>query len=536
MNPRKISYADKRVLLIESSGNMRATIVQMLRQLGVVNIQAMTVNERVFELLQDSFFDIILLGHNSSDKVTGVQLLEEARYRGYMRPTSGWIFMTSDSSQAVVLHAIDSNPDYLLTKPFTVEELKNRIDQLIAKKQILHPVDVALEQGDIGRAIRACDQVSVHDPCYEFARRIKAQLLIDQGQPEKALEILETRYWEDSDKDTGLVMAQALMELERLDEARDLLQSLIETYPLFVPAMDLLAKNYERAGELELARAALQEATARSPLGIPRQMELGRVATQTRELQLAETAFRRSIVLGRNSCYRSPEPYLRLAVIRRLEMADADRHRLIELRNEFDTLLSNAGQAFPKDPELKVRTHLLRADVCRDLGESVAADRFWLEAQKLNQQLSQPLDLKRESLMFSGDAVPILEEIGELPGAKKRPALERDEALSDKVNRLAVRHYLAGKYSQALRYLNMSIEYNPTNASALLNLAQLYMEVARDQPMRREARVKMARRFLTLAQRLALTSLQRQRCEELQGYLQQPLEAMPVGSLGGLLR
>jgi CheY-like chemotaxis protein len=96
---RKVDYSDKRVLLIDSSGNVRSAIFHMLRRLGVHNIQAASINDRVFSLISEGGFDLILLGHNGSDTVSGIQVLEEARYRGYMKPSAGWVFMTSDASQ-----------------------------------------------------------------------------------------------------------------------------------------------------------------------------------------------------------------------------------------------------------------------------------------------------------------------------------------------------------------------------------------------------------------------------------------------------
>lgn len=178
---RKVDYTDKNVLLIDSSGNLRSTIYYMLRELGVKNLKATTVNEKVLQLIEEEHFDIILLGHNSSDAVTGMQLLEEARFRGYIRPTAGWIFMTSDASQEVVLHAIDSRPDDLLTRPFSIDELKNRLDQLVLRKQVLRPVEQAIEIGDLEGAILACDDIPRHDPNIDYARRLKAALLIQLG-------------------------------------------------------------------------------------------------------------------------------------------------------------------------------------------------------------------------------------------------------------------------------------------------------------------------------------------------------------------
>lgn len=534
---RKVDYTDKNVLLIDSSGNLRSTIYYMLRELGVKNLKATTVNEKVLQLIEEEHFDIILLGHNSSDAVTGMQLLEEARFRGYIRPTAGWIFMTSDASQEVVLHAIDSRPDDLLTRPFSIDELKNRLDQLVLRKQVLRPVEQAIEIGDLEGAILACDDIPRHDPNIDYARRLKAALLIQLGRPDEAYEVLEPIFWQDPDKDTGLSMAQALIGMQRLGEAGDLLDSLIENYPLLIAAYDLRAQVHEKNGDLEHAREILKAATAKAPLGIPRQMELGRVATQTRVLDLAEGAYRKSIVLGRRSCYRSPEPYLRLANIRRLEMKSADSRRQIELRNDLDAILNNAEFNFAKDPALKVRTALLRAQASEDMGEQEEAQRLNEEAQRRNAALNQPLQLERERLSLSGDPVPLLEPEAESAATHEAPRqVRRDPEMSDKVNRLGVKHYLAGKGSQAIRYFGLAIEYDPGNVPALLNLAQMFLEAARDQESKREERLKMVDRYLRLTERLPLEAAEKLRQSQLKTMRRMPLSELPEGSLGVLLR
>lgn len=538
MSLRKVDYSDKNVLLIDSSGNLRSTIYYMLRELGVKNLRATSVNDKVLQLIEEEFFDIILLGHNSSDAVTGMQLLEEARFRGYIRPTAGWIFMTSDASQEVVLHAIDSHPDDLLTRPFSIDELKNRLDQLVLRKQVLRPIEQAIEVGDLEGAVLACDDIPRHDPNIDYAYRLKATLLIRLGRPDEAYEVLEPIFWQEPDKDTGLCMAQALIGMQRLEEAGTLLDSLIESYPLLISAYDLRAQVYEKSGDLDQARETLRAATAKAPLGIPRQMELGRVATQTKVLDLAEGAYRKSIALGRNSCYRSPEPYLRLANIRRLEMKSSDARRQIELRNDMDAILNNAEYHFSKDPALKVRATLLRAQVCEDMGEQEEAERLNDEAQRRNAELSQPLELERERLSLSGDVVPVLEPEPEpaRSGHEVVRQIHRDPEMSGKVNRLGVKHYLAGKNSQALRYFGLAIEYDPGNVPALLNLAQMFLEVARDQENKREERLRMVDRYLRLTDRLPLEAAEKLRQSQLKVWRRMPLSELPQGSLGMLLR
>jgi tetratricopeptide (TPR) repeat protein len=536
---RKIDYSDKNVLLIDSSGNLRSTIYYMLRELGVKNLRTTTVNDKVLALIEEEPCDIILLGHNSSDAVSGMQLLEEARFRGYIRPTAGWIFMTSDASQELVLHAIDCRPDDLLTRPFSIDELKTRLDHLVLRKQVLRPVEQSIEAGDLEGAVLACDDIPRHDPNSDYARRLKATLLIELGRADEAYAVLEPIFWQAPDKDTGLCMAQALIGMGRLGEAGELLDGLIENYPLLIAAYDLRAQVYERSGDLEQARETLREATAKAPLGIPRQMELGRVATQTRVLELAEGAYRKSIVLGRRSCYRSPEPYLRLANIRRLEMKGADPRRQIELRNDLDAILNSAEHNFPRDPALKVKTALLRAHASEELGQLDEARRLNEEASRRNAALGQPLQLERERLRLSGDPLPILEPEPEpepdQAGASAR-SMRRDPEMSDKVNRLGVKHYLADKRSQAIRYFGLAIEYDPGNVSALLNLAQLFLEAARDQENKREERLKMVDRYLRLTDRLPLEAVEKLRQSQLKTFRRMPLSELPEGSLGVLLR
>lgn len=532
----EVHYADKNVLLVDSSGNMRSTIFYMLRELGVQNLRAMTVSDRVLDLIQEESFDIILLGHNSSDAVSGMQLLEEARYRGYMRPTAGWIFMTSDASQEVVLHAIDSHPDDVLTKPFSIDKLKARLDLLVLRKRTLFGVEQAIEIGDLEAAVEACDEIPRSDPCFEQAQRLRAQCLIDLGRPQEAYDGLERQFWQLQDKDTGLLMAQALYRLDRLAEAEEMLSKLINHYPLLIAAYDWLARVYERNGRLHDARETLREATLKAPLGIPRQMELGRVATQTEALEVAEGAYKRSIVLGRHSCFRSPEAYLRLANVRRLEMKGADTRRLLELREDIETLLNAAEYSFPRDPALRVRTSLLRSQVARDLAEPEEASRLAREAESRNRTLAEPLDLAREELLLKGDKVPMLEPEPLLPRQESSRHAKRDQAMAAKVNRLGIKHYMAGKYSQAIRYFGLAIEYDPGYPAALLNLAQLYLESARDGSTRRDERLKMVGRYLRLAERLDLAAAERTRLNRFKELLQLPMEQLPGGALGVLLR
>ncbi|SIS46655.1 response regulator [Neptunomonas antarctica] len=528
-----IDYSVKRVLLIESSGNMRSTIVYMLRQLGIANIQAITINDQVMELIKESAFDIVLLGHNSSDALAGMQLLEESRYRGYIKPGTCWIFMTGDASQEVILHAIDCQPDALLTKPFTMEELKSRLDLMMYRKEALREVDAAVTRGQLDLAVKLCDRVELSGSNYDYVQLIKGRLLLRMNRFKEAEKFFKYRFMHLSEKESGLCLAEAYIGQERYVDAKNLLSTLMNKFPLLLPVYDLLAKVLEHEGEMLPAQDVLKNATQKSPLSLLRNMELGRVAVYTKTLELASTAYRKSISLGRHSCYRSPEPFLRLANIRRLEMLDAPEREQINLRNQFDELLNTASYQYPKDHTLRVKSALLKSQMSSDLGKEEDANRYMSEASKYAEKLHPSFDLRRELLDVTGDRLPILEKQPE-PAVVK--GVTHDPDMSIRVNRLGVKHYLADKIPQAIRYFGLAIENDPKNSRALLNLAQLFLESAKQQVARRDERLKMVARYLRLAERMTLTQIEMQKLTLLKKCSAVALEKLPDGSLGSLLK
>ncbi len=513
---------------------MRSAIYYMLRDLGVTKLVTLSVGQRAMTHLAEDEFDIVLLGHNGRESTTGIQLLEEARYRGYMRPTTGWIFMTSDASQEVILHVIDSRPDELLTKPFSREELRRRLVHLIRRKRLLRGIDEALERDDQDAVLTACDRIDRDSPVYDEAQLIRARTLIKMGHSREALQMLERKYWETPDKEVGASLAEALMTLERHEEADATLQQLIETYPLFIQAYDLLARVQETQGDLVQATGTLHEATQKSPLGVPRQMELGRVATQSSEYDIAKSAFKRSITLGKHSCYRSPDPFLRLANISRLQMKTADKESVVELHNEIESALKDAEASFPGDSALKVKTALLRNQMYQAMDDEESALKAMKEAEARNMALEQPLNLQQESHQLGYDSIPVLQPI-KVANVKESQGKQRDPEMSAKINRLGIKHYVSGKRSQAIRYFGMATEYDPSNVSAFLNLAQLFLESSRDEPEKRDERLRMVDRYLKLTERMQLPADAEKRRAQLEFYREEPADALPAGSLGVLL-
>ncbi|MEH6651581.1 MAG: tetratricopeptide repeat protein [Motiliproteus sp.] len=533
-----VDYSEKSVLLVDSSGNLRSTVKSMLQSMGFASVVATSISSRVLDDIAAGDFDIILLGHNINDSYSGLRLLEEARYKGLIKPTCSWILMTSDASQQSVLFAIEIQPDELLTKPFTLNALSKRIHQLCLQRAALEPIERAIERKAVNRAVKLCDTLfQPSDASYLQVQMIKGRLLLDQEQYADAKTAFELVYRQDSSLLSGYQLAECHYRLGQFDVAQPLLQKLLQQHPLLIPAYDLQARVYEAQGELEAAQNVLKKAVSQSPLAIQRQMELGRLSMRNSDLGQAEKAYRRSIRLGENSYLDSAAAYFKLANVQRLQMEQAVGIEQQDKLADIERLLEKAGQRFQRDVTVRIQAQLLRAKVQESLGDADEAQRCYERALQHAEHSGDDVDLDQMQAQILDESVPIMPAPVALSIADEKTAGKQlDPVMSAKVNRIGVRNYLADKPGQAIRYFGLAFEYDPNNARALLNLAQLFLEAARDTPSRSEERMKMFERYLQLSKRLPVIGDEKSKQELLQGLSASGLTALAEGPLAPLLK
>lgn len=529
------ALSNKRVLLIDSSGNLRWTVKGLLEAMGFGHVVTLNISQSVLDTVADSSFDIILIGHNIHDRYSGLQLLEEARYKGLIKPTCSWVLLTSDASQESVLFAIEIQPDEVITKPFTMQTLERRLRALCKRKQAMEPIERAVERQAYNRAIKLCDSLmNKSDPNYVQAQLVKGRLLMDMGEYSQARPVFEQLHWAGHGLLPGYKLSECDFLLGDLDQAEQRLQGLIEEHPLLIPAYDLLARVYEARGRQRDAQLILVQATDQSPRSIDRQMNLGRLAVNNDDLPIAERAYRRSVHLGESSCRASSAPLLKLANVTRLQMEQSGAGDRQSQLQAIEKMVADARKRFAHEPDLMVRCELLQAKVEETLGNPDAAQQCYERAQQAAQRLDDSVDLEQMKRQLLDEQPP---ELPKPRVVEEKPAKSsRDPAMSDKVNRIGVRNYLADKQGQAIRYFNLAFDYNPLNGNAMLNLAQLFLEGARDIPARKEERLKMFERYMRLAGRLPLAGVAKDKYERLSRLSKEPLESLPPGMLAELLK
>ena len=530
---QKIDFSNKSALVIDASSLVRSSTMAMLATLGFGRVKGSTTSERALELVKQGEYDLVLVGHAITERHSGIQILEEARHRNLIKPSACWGFMTSDNSPEIILHATQSEPDFVIGKPFSIGDLLKRLQSGLNRKQAVKPINQALDIGNLSKALEFCDFVLDKNLSMLSVKQMKADLLLQTKDYQQALLVLEEISAVAPNNRVEIKICEALIASGQGEEALSRLDKLITDAPLLIKAYDLKAQMFEKAGQYSQSMDVLSTAVNITSMSIPRNLKLAKLALFNEQLDLAESSYKRSIALHEGSCYRTPEPYLGLANVKRVEIK-LDRSLSAEIEQKIDALLRDAQSNFPDNPELKVQIALFKEQLQHDLNNPSGAREYHALAEKIisDQGLVVDINALMESalgLMPSSQSKVVIAAAG---ASEKSPEPEK----SSKVNLQGIKQYLNNNRAKALKYFTMAFELNRHNSAALLNLAQMYLESLHLGLQSQEKSRRMAKRYLTLIENVTKNEVQQQRYSLLKEYLVMDLQSIPKGCLGMLLR
>ncbi len=330
-------FSKKAVLVVDDFSNMRSTLKQMLRAIGFETIHTAINGSEAVELISKIAFDIVLCDYNLGDGKDGQQVLEEVRHRGLLRRSAIFFMITAENTTEMVLGAVEYKPDGYLTKPFTKELLRKRLDRQLARKADLGEIEKAIEDQDFQRAIEICDKriAAQARNAGEFLQ-LKVELCLNTGRHQEAEEICQHLLTERSIPWAAVALGKSLHWQGRLEEARSVFREQVQQNPMFMEAHDGLAKTLIALGEVQAAQDVLANATSISPRAILRQRMLGEVATRNGSLSVAEQAYRKTVQLGRESVFKDPAHYTALSDVLVKSSKSTEAIKLIDtMRTEF---------------------------------------------------------------------------------------------------------------------------------------------------------------------------------------------------------
>ncbi len=309
-----VDWGEKRYLIVDDFVGIRQLLRESLRNIGARHIDQASSGGEAMTLLLRTHYDVVLCDFNLGEGKNGQQVLEEARVRNLMIPSSVWLMVSAEKSVESVMGAAEHQPDAYIIKPITEGVLLTRLNRVWHKKQVFREIDAAYIEKDYLRAARLCDaQVARHKVHEIDLMRMKATLLLKAGEPDKARTVYE-RLLEEREYNwarTGL--GKIRLANGDHEAARQMFQGVIGENRYYIDAYDQLAGALGLLGRHEDACEVLAKAAKLSPNSVQRQRSLGNTALRIGNIPQAEHAFRKCIAIGEYSINRSVDAYLGMA-------------------------------------------------------------------------------------------------------------------------------------------------------------------------------------------------------------------------------
>ena len=487
---QNVDWAEKNYLIVDDFVGVRQLLRESLRNLGAKNIDQASSGGEAMGLLARIRYDVVLCDYNLGEGKNGQQVLEEARTRNLLMPSSVWLMVSAEKSVESVMGAAEHQPDAYLIKPITEGVLLTRLNRVWHKKQVFKMIDQAYSEKDYLRAAKLCDaQIEVNKVHEIELLRMKATLMLKSGEPEKAREAYERVMQQREYQWAKAGLAKIRMANGEFEQARQIFQGVIVENRYYIDAYDQLALAYQNMGQNEEACSILERAAQLSPNSVTRQRSLGQICLKLGNIGMAEKAFRKCIAIGEYSVAKTADAYFGLA-------------RVCGQKNETKEalqLLMAAQREFSTD-QIQLRAKITEGMVYHESGDFRRARKAGDEIEELLNSNAErpdtPTCMEMATLLFAvgvkespvellvyviknnHDNVLLLDDVQRIFDKARMSdegsALIRSskKEASDMMNQ-GVLLWKTGKLPEAVEWMRHAREKLPNNLRILFNAAQI---------------------------------------------------------------
>ncbi|WAJ69074.1 tetratricopeptide repeat-containing response regulator [Catenovulum adriaticum] len=484
-------YIDKTFLIVDDFTEFRSSLKNMLVGLGAKSIDAAANAEQAIGLYKQKRHDILLCDYNLGDESQdGQQLLESLTYREILRKDTIFIMVTAENSMEVVMGAIEFKPDDYLTKPFTKQALKTRLDKVYEKKQALRPLLSLLNKQNHIEAIDACDElIKARCKYMSSCLQIKGDCLLRIGDYSSALQVFTNVIKQRALLWALMGYAKAAIGLGQYQDAIEYLDKIYQLNPHAAIALDLKAETLMNLGEDTKACEIIAQSCILSPKSITRFRHQGDLAIKLNNPLLALQSYKKVIQLSKNSISAHEEDILKLLNTLSTCIYLANGSQINKLKTELQNLLKTYRHSYKDNAQMMIALEIINAIYWH---KQQNQEKSHSSLSNMSQNLASISNggrcFLRDQFAFLQTFYPELiqnsVQIVEFCKAQSITAITPVNVLkSNQLFERGLHTYEQGKTYQALNYLINAYTYSNNNITiALLLMSALTQQIKLDGP------------------------------------------------------
>jgi len=487
-----INYGNKRFLIVDNIKPSRDALKQFALSLNANRIDSTLYPSDVITMCQNVQYDILFLGYDLGEgQKNGQQLLEELRTNNAISRQCIVIIITAESSQEMVLAALEHKPDDYLTKPYTINELTKRLERCTHKKNAMAEIYLALDNNNHKKVIRLCDEALKNGTPY----RLECLGIISRQYFElEQFKLAEAIYIKNQDKPNcpwaNIGLGKIALSEKKIPSAIHLFNQVKKHYPCYLSTYDWLSEAYQALEEFQKAEDVLEQALFISPRSVARLRSYAELCLNNENFEKASEAFLQTNNLAYNSIHHHPDNALKFARSLAQYSNEISSHLAKRLNNKAFKALASMTKEF-NQVELKIQSNLLSACLFKNIDEYRAATEMFVEAKKLldkTQDTISPLSLiemckslfklneysSAQQLITSliercADDLDIMTQVDKLADSALS---ELDKSKAQQALNVAASLYKNQDYVSAIKKLRRALTLYPEHLGIKLNLIQ----------------------------------------------------------------
>lgn len=483
----EIDYSSKRFIVIDAVQEMRAAMNATLSTFGVSKIEYAHRATEAIGMIKRGDFDIILCDFDLGHGYDGLHLLEELKLRNLIKPSAVFMIVTGERRSRMVISAAELAPDDYLLKPFTGEELKQRLDRVYRKKVEFEALDAAMMTEDYFKALAECNErVARKDPFLLDFLKMKGRIALQIGDYGLARDTYRTVLDAKEIPWAKMGLAKALFHLKDYPSAKEMFESLLAENNRIMEAYDWLAKIHQAEHEPVEAQAVLEKAIDLSAANVSRQKKLGQVAMRNNDFDTAVKSFQQTINIAKFSFWRDASDYSSLSkahlgagnILEATKVAaDVRREFRYDAKADMLATVMESQVAFKQGNTSRAQQILNKA---KDQFKAVShdlPDQFALELAEACYQLGEDAfgsEIVQKMVRNHHEDASTLERVSAMYEAIGKPELGQEMIENTAkaivgMNNEAVRKAQAGDLEGAVQQFVHAVEEMPANVQVMLN-------------------------------------------------------------------
>ncbi len=281
-----------RALVVERSRRTRLVIREALAVLEPTEILSFDEVDEAVEELRRQPVSVLVVGMVDKDGKGTALLLERVRRDRLVPEQAIVVAVSAERSSRHVMSLVEHAPDACVLKPVDALTLARRLLDAAEVRHRMRPLMTLLENDRFEAARQLCRAMSAERSAQAGAAwRALVDWLIGQGRHDPVPALVDEAMRAGTQPWMLIALARCRLAQDRLSEAREILDLLLDLWPDTIVAYDLSAQVAVRQGQHQEALGWLMQAGHRTRFNLGRARAIGQEANLAGDLKAAEQAY-----------------------------------------------------------------------------------------------------------------------------------------------------------------------------------------------------------------------------------------------------